>query len=224
MKPLSNFKPIIGDNLGYNTTQYKNVPRSLGFHGLSWPEDKPLSLAVKDKLIDFAERFYRDFEIVGKTYVDFSLNLQVDLDLNIDTLEKMLEVYNDDIAKPTQSRTIRRIYDTSDDTTGSTTSEDSSSINNDSETTDYDIPLDNGTAQGVSKQESGSTTGAHSTNTVNNNQSMKKTGTETEEWSDVGVAPNYELLNGFLDNNRTMDAVFVDFFRNDFTLQEVLYG
>lgn len=224
MEPLSNFKPIIGDNLGYVSTQYRNVPRSLGFHGLNWPEDKPLSLAVKDKLVDFAERFYRDFEIVGKTYVDFSLNLQVDLDLNIDTLEKMLEVYNDDIAKPTQSRTIKRIYDTSDDTTGSTTSEDSSSINNDSETTDYEIPLDNGTAQGVSKQESGSTTGAHSTNTVNNNQSMKKTGTETEEWSDVGVAPNYELLNGFLDNNRTMYAVFVDFFRNDFTLQEVLYG
>lgn len=224
MEPMKQFKPIVGDNLGYVSTQYRNVPRSLGFHGLNWPEDKPLSLAVKDKLIDFAERFYRDFEIVGKTYVDFSLNLQVDLDLNIDTLEKMLEVYNDDIAKPTQSRTIRRTYDTSDDTTGSTTSEDSSSINNDSVTTDYDIPLDNGTAQGVSKQESGSTTGAHSTNTVNNNQSMKKTGTETEEWSDVGVAPNYELLNGFLDNNRTMYAVFVDFFRNDFTLQEVFYG
>ena len=224
MEPLSNFKPIIGDDLGYFSTKYSNVPRSLGFHGLSWPEDKPLSYAVKDKLIDFAERFYRDFEIIGKTYYDFSLNLQNDLDLNIDTLEKMLEVYNDDIAKPTQSRTIRRTYDTSDDTTGSTTSEDSSSINNDSVTTDYDIPLDNGTAQGVSKQESGSTTGAHSSNTVNNNQSMKKTGTETEEWSDVGVAPNYELLNGFLDNNRTMYAVFVDFFRNDFTLMEVYYG
>ena len=92
MEPMKQFKPIVGDNLGYVSTQYRNVPRSLGFHGLSWPEDKPLSLAVKDKLIDFAERFYRDFEIVGKTYVDFSLNLQVDLDLNIDTLEKMLEV------------------------------------------------------------------------------------------------------------------------------------
>ena len=224
MEKLTTFKPIIGDDDPITTLALRDVVEGFGFSALSFPTDKPLTYALRDKLVDFATRYYRNHEIIGATLRDFQDNLQLDLDANIDTFEKMLAVYDDDIAKPTQSREIRRTYDLLDTTEDQEDISTTSTTNNSSESTDYDIPVDNGTAQGVSKQESGSTTGAHSTNTINNNQSMKKTGTETEEWSDVGVAPNYELLNGFLDNNRTMYAVFVDFFRNDFTLQEVLYG
>lgn len=224
MEKLTTFKPIIGDDNPITTLALRDVVEGFGFSALSFPTDKPLTYAIKDKLVDFATRYYRNHEIIGTTLRDFQDNLQLDLDANIDTFEKMLAVYDDDIAKPTQSREIRRTYDlldTTDDQEDITTT---STTDNSSESTDFDIPADNDTAQGVSKVTG---TGNTSGNTKSNRGltgSAKKTGTETEYWSDVGVAPNYILLNGFLDNNRTLYQVFVSFFANDFQVIEVYYG
>lgn len=221
---LPTFKPIIGDDDPYITIALRDLPTGYGFDGLVFDPNKPLTYALKDHLIDVATRYYRNYEIVGETFTDFRENLQLDLDLNVDTFEKMLAVYNDDIAKPTQSREIRRTYDLKDTSNESENISAEGSTNNNNETTNYDIPLDNGTAQGTDKSVS---TGTGS-NTNNSDRTLNgtnaKTGTEVEYWSDVGVAPNYELLNGFLDNNRTLEQVFISFFKTDFTISEVYYG
>jgi hypothetical protein len=39
---------------------------------------------------------------------------------------------------------------------------------------------------------------------------------ETTRLSDLGVRPNYESLNGFLDQNRTAYTVFNNLFKNCF--------
>ena len=224
MDKLKTYDSITGDDNPFATLQLKYIPKGMGFDGLTFPTDKPLTFAVKDKLVDFATRFYRNHEIVGTTVSDFMDNLQVDLDMNVDTFEKMLEVYDDDIAKPTQSREIRRTYDLEDSDIGSETNTTEATNNSESESTNYDIPLDNGTAQGTDKNVSSSTGTSTGSGTTQRNNTLKKTGTETEYWSDVGVAPNYQLLNGFLDNNRTLYEVFVSFFKNDFMISEVYYG
>lgn len=214
---------IIGDDLPYNSQWLRKVPDGFGFKALTYPEDRPLTYALKDRLNDFATDYYRNWEIVGTTYADFQTNLQVSLLENIDTFEKMLEVYNDDIAKPLQSRTIKRTYDLTDKGESSGSSSQSSNVNSNVENTEYDIPIDNGTGQATSKSVGSGkneTTGSGTSSGTNTNT---KTGTETEEWSDVGVAPNYTLLNGFLDNNRSYYNVFVNFFKDCFTLAEVLY-
>lgn len=198
---------IIGDDLPYNTQWTRKVPDGFGFDALEYPEDRPLTYALKDKLNAFAKDYYRNYEIVGTTYADWHTNLQCDLLLNVDTFEKMLEVYQDDIAKPLQSRTIKRTYDIEDSNSGNTTS----NVAN----TNYDLPIDNPEGQATDKS-----TGDGNT-TVSGTYTHK--GSEIEEWSDVGVAPNYTLLNGFLDNNRSYFKVFVDFFKDDFTLIEVMY-
>ena len=84
--------------------------------------------------------------------------------------------------------------------------------------------MDNGTAQGTDKSVSTGTGSNTNSSDRTLNGTNAKTGTETEDWSGVGVAPNYELLNGFLDNNRTLEQVFISFFKTDFTISEVYYG
>ena len=221
MDKLKTYPNITGDDYPFATIQLKYVPEEYTFKGLTFPTDKPLTLAVKDKLVDFATRYYRNHEIVGSSVADFFDNLQVDLDMNIDTFEKMMEVYNEDIAKPTQSREIKRTYDLEESDIGSETNSTEATSSSSSESTNYDIPLDNGTAQGTDKNVSSNSGSSTGSGTTQRNNTLKKTGTETEYWSDVGVAPNYELLNGFLDNNRTLYAVFVSFFKTDFQITEV---
>ena len=224
MEKLTTFKPIIGDDDPYITIALRDLPEGYGFDGLVFDPNKPLTYALKERLIDVATRYYRNYEIVGETFTDFRENLQLDLDLNVDTFEKMLAVYNDDIAKPTQSREIRRTYDLKDSSNETENISAEGSTNNNNETTNYDIPLDNGTAQGTDKTVS-TGTGSNTNSTDRTlNGTNAKTGTEVEYWSDVGVAPNYELLNGFLDNNRTLEQVFISFFKTDFTISEVYYG
>src|SRR5574344_2648060 len=111
MEKLTTFKSIIGDDDPITTLALRDVVEGFGFSALSFPTDKPLTYALRDKLVDFATRYYRNHEIIGTTLRDFQDNLQLDLDANLDTFEKLLEVYNEDIAKPTQSREIRRTYD-----------------------------------------------------------------------------------------------------------------
>ena len=223
MDKLNNFKPILGDDLPYNTLYYRDIPDGFGFDALPFTTDHPRTYAIKDKLVDYATKYYRRYEIVGETITDFYINLCTDYLDNVDTLEKMLEVYDDDIAKPTQSRTIKRIYDTTDTEDGSTEQGNSGTVGTDTESTDYDLPIDNGTAQGVAKTIVNNTVTNNLKNTGKNKNTIKHSGTDIEEWSDVGVAPNYELLNGFLDNNRSYYRVFVSFFKNSFTLTEGVY-
>ena len=224
MENLPTFKPIIGDDDPYITLALRDLPEGYGFDGLVFDPVKPLTYALKDRLIDVATRYYRNYEIVGETFTDFRENLQLDLDLNADTFEKMLAVYNDDIAKPTQSREIRRTYDLKDTSNERENISEEGSTNNNNETTNYDIPLDNGTAQGTDKSVSTGTGSNTNSSDRTLNGTNAKTGTEVEYWSDVGVAPNYELLNGFLDNNRTLEQVFISFFKTDFVISEVYYG
>ena len=237
IQKLDRFSDIVGDDAGHWTTPYRKVPDGFRLTDLVFPpsETHPLSNAVKDKLLDFADRWYDGWEIVGDTYTEFHFNCQLALDEKVDNLEKFLEVYWDDIAKPTQSRTIKRTYNTQQDTEdseqGSVTTDANGSNENSTNTdnTDYDIPLDNGELQGTASSK-GTTTStgqntSHSANisTRSGTGKTKHTGTETEEWSDVGVAPNYELLNGFLDWNRSVQSVFVSYFYDCFTLLEGMY-
>lgn len=224
MERLNNFKAIIGDDLPYNTMYLRDIPSGFGFGALVYPDDRPLTYALKDKLNEFATTYFRNHEIIGNTLVDFQQYLQSDLMMNIDTLEKMLAVYDDDIAKPTQSRTIKRTYDIKDTTEINGTDTNTGTVKSDIENIEYDLPIDNPTGQATAKSTSDGTTTNNLTNTSKGTTKYGHAGTETEDWSDVGVAPNYELLNGFLDNNRSYYNVFVNFFVDCFDLGESLYA
>ena len=233
---IPKFDPITGDDLPYLSVRYSEVPKGFRITDLEPIADAPLSTKYWQRLTQFADLHFRNHEIIGSTYVDFFSNLQDSYYLNADTLEKALEVYFDDIAKPTQSRTIKRTHEETETLPQSetkTTTQYGHIINREGNSSgsttgiEYAIEGTDTTPSDKSETESNATDKeTHSgtdTDTVNVNGGTRKVETiDNEDWSDVGVAPNYVLMNGFLDNNRTMENVFISFFNDCFTIQEVL--
>lgn len=225
VKLLDNFDPIVGDDLGHHTTRYNKVPSEYGFKSLQSRESCPLTKEKWADLIDFAERYYSKFEIVGETFQDFKENLQLFYDKNADTFERQLEVYNDDIAKPILGRTEKTTYNLANNDAETVAMEGESSDTGNGQNSIIDVPIDasNPNSQTPSQIDTSeqTNTGTNSSET-NRNLEHKQTGTVETELSDLGVRPNYESLNGFLDNNRTYYDVFVWLFRDCFQLNDYL--
>ena len=225
MQLLDNFDPIVGDDLGFHTVRYNKVPADYGFRSLQSRDSCPLTKAKWDDLIDFAERYYSKFEIVGETYQDFKENLQLFYDKNADTFERQLEVYDDDIAKPILGRTEKTTYNLTDTDAETVATEGQSNDTGSGQNSIIDVPIDasNPNSQTPSQIDTNNQTnsGTNSSET-DRNLEHKQTGTVETELSDLGVRPNYESLNGFLDNNRTYYDVFVWLFRDCFQLNDYL--
>jgi len=182
-----------------NYILYRDVPEGYRFTNITPKPDCPLSIASWTLLTAFADKYYASREIVGETVQDFFDELYLSYMLNADTLERLLEVYYDDIAKPILGRSEVVTYDVTDNTSGTSAS----------------------TGENIDTPIVGETDDTPSSKTKGDNVSSgnsSRTGTMTTELSDLGVRPNYESLNGFLDANRTFYKVFVDFFKKDFTL------
>jgi len=193
--PLTTFKEIRGDDLAYYSTKYGRLNSAFKIDNITPNSDCPLTTAVWTALQEGFNLNYSEYEINGNTTYDFFINLKNTYNQNADTIERLLEVYQDDIAKPILGRTELTEYNIQ--TTG------------DNQGENIDTPADNSADdKPTSKQNS----------TVNNAQ----TGTTTVTLSDLGVKPNYESLNGFLTQNRTLIKVFCDFFRNNFTVYHVV--
>lgn len=185
----------------------------------------PRLKAVWELLCDKFNTYYATREIGGYSEYDFFCMLQSCLDRNADTLERQLSVYDDDIANPILGRTEKVTYDTVDDrnNTGFTNiarnTQTSRTESGNDLTRHVDVPADYpayDTDRTRDKVEYGHiTTDANTgvdTNNVNLEDKRTMTGTVTTELSDLGVRPNYESLNGFLDNNRTFIQEFINVF------------
>ena len=225
MQLIDNFDPIIGDNLGYATMPYNRVPAGYGFDTIAPKADCPLTTAKWAELIDFAQRYYAKFEIVGDTLTDFKDNLQTYYDKGADTFERVLEVYDDDIAKPILGRTEKVTYDEKNTENESSDNTGTTSGTNNNQQDVIDVPVDASdpntqTPSQVIKDNGGNE--SENTNEYNRDYEHTHTGTVVTELSDLGVRPNYESLNGFIDNNRTYYDVFVWLFRDCFQIADFL--
>ena len=244
MKELNNAKSVLGMDNPYYSMFYRDVPEEYRISNfLTVPTKRVLTNQFLPTLLESLELYYSDFEIVGQTLEDFKRLVQIAYNLNGETFERMLSVYDDDIAFPILGRTEKVIYDLidTDDTTKNGTDTLSSNATTtetpnltdtiQSESSRSDIALTNPSENYPSETTKNNDTSTKSgTNTVtgensenrtindNENRTATKKGTVTTELSDLGVRPNYESLNGFIDNNRTAEKQFIDIFRDCFTL------
>lgn len=189
------YEPIIGDDKPYWTIRYRDVPEPFRLSD-AWDvvtDDLPLMQGKKDAFIKAFDLHYSRYEINAETYQDFLDLLQETLMINADTIERLLEVYNSDIAKPILGREEIRTLTITEAGTGLTDAD------------NVDIPADNPEDDRPTSRSKGR---AEST--------VERDETETTTLSDLGVRPNYESLNGFLDNNRTAYTVFNNLFKNCF--------
>ena len=90
INPIRQFRPIIGDDEPLYSMYYRDVPTGFRFDDLDIPETYININAIKERLIDNANRYYRNYEVNGVTLQDFLDNLQLDFNLNADYFEKML--------------------------------------------------------------------------------------------------------------------------------------
>ena len=202
IEKLKPYNPIIGDDDPYVTLALKDVPNGFHFKDLIIPDRYILTKGVQDRLFDYCEQYYRNYEICGITVKDWFTDLQLKVYENADNFEKFLEVYDDDIAKPVLGREVVTEHHELEMNEG----------NGQTENKEYDLPVDNGTAQEI-----GRTTGDNSslgTRELNT--------TDKQTMSDIGVTNNWEKLNGFLDNNPTMQMIFRDYFKDCFTIYEAV--
>lgn len=189
------FKPIMGDDEPYWTLHYKDVPEPFRLAD-AWQvltDELPLMQSKKGDFTKAFDLHYGRYEINADTYQDFLDLLKEVLLINADTVERLLEVYDSDVAKPILGREETR--------TLTTTEEGIAGASTESIDVPADNPLDD---KPTSKGRSGQTS------------NVVRDEVETTRLSDLGVRPNYETLNGFLDNNRTLYSVFNDLFKNCF--------
>lgn len=272
---------VIGDVKPWVSMRYRNVPDGIGISHLTMPPDCPLLTNAYLALARVADRFYAEWEIEGDSLIDFQNRLQVQLDRHADTVERLMEVYNDDIAKPILGRTEVTEYgidgqplvteDVHTDTIKRQRTEDVTDVHTDTQiektviqsdnthtetpdteqtVTNIDVPVsglwDNPTSQSKTEQdgtltvtddgdstetrsiESGEITDSHDATYTDEVVSGEVRDVRTQSgamrvtFSDLGVTPNFEILNGYLDENRTLARVFTDVFRPCFTLHEVM--
>lgn len=185
----------------------------------------PMLKSVYSLLCDNFNLYYATREIGGYSEYDFKCMLQSCLNRNADTFERQLSVYWDDIANPILGRTEVVTYNTHDDrtNTGKTELEHGAGFTRRESGNDImhhvEVPANNPSAdtdRSRDKTDYGhittDTNSGTDTNKVNLADNRAMTGTVTTQLSDLGVRPNYESLNGFLDNNRTFIQEFINKF------------
>lgn len=90
LTPIRSFKPIRGDDLPTYSCKLKDMPEGFDFDGLVFDADYPRTYEIKDKLTEFANLYYQEYEVNGRTPADFLHNIQVSYDLNKTIYETML--------------------------------------------------------------------------------------------------------------------------------------
>jgi hypothetical protein len=148
------------------------------------------------------------------------------LDTNIDNFEKFLAVYDDDIARPVLGRDISHdtVINDSGEMSQERTNTGTVGTSQDSTSKNYDLPIDNQLTQETARD----VTSGEQTRTDNLTENIENENTNTrtehyvEHWSDVGVTDNWDKLNGFLNNNPTLEMEFSRYFDGCFTIIEGL--
>ena len=190
---LDYFEPIAGDDRPLWTLHYRDVPEPFRLAD-AWAvltDTLPLLQSRKNSIITAFDLHYGRYEINADTYQDFLDLLKETLLINADTMERLLEVYDSDVAKPILGREEIRTLTIEEEGIADASSE------------NIDVPADNPLDdKPTSKGRSGQTS------------NIVRDEIETTTLSDLGVRPNYETLNGFLDNNRTLYTVFNNFFKD----------
>ena len=206
-----------------NTTQkLRNIPLGFHFKDLVVPTGCPKFTLRKTALFASAEEYYRDWEIVGDTYVDFFEDLQTTLNMNIDTVERVLEVYDTAAARPGKGTTYQRddltTYDLADATSGSSANTGTTKLERDSLQTD---------ASTVARTEAGNSTNTQTIDTeqtgldstvgkvinVNNLttdgdrlNTLVKSGTDNTTVDTTGTNTNVNNKTNVMSNDETIDS------------------
>ena len=216
-------RATLGDGKNWVSVQYRDVPQGFRIRDVTHrltdsfvTVPTAFTAEMWAALCDAADKHFAMYEIVGDTFQDFLDRLNDAWAQNEDTFFRLVEVYNDDIAKPILGRTETVTYGADGNPVTMTDTHTDTEVRE--STSDHiDVPVDGSVGNptykdmAISKVKSGTIVDSHT-----------HVGVVKTELSDLGTRPNYESLNGFLDNNRTLLQVFFKIFDGCFTLAQFM--
>ena len=180
-------------------------------------------------LIDNFELYYATREIGGETEFEFFNMMQSCLNRNADTYETQLEFYYAEVNKPVIGRTEKIEYDVTDKREQDLASvnkygQSIEDTNSGSDLTHHvEVPADApnyDTDRSREKVDYGRKTltknGGNDTSVSAMDDQSKRTGTQITELSSLGIKPNVEYMNEFLDTNKTFIQFFIESFNECF--------
>ena len=192
-EPLQPFRDDLpGDDQPFYTLRYSDVPTGYRITDLTVDSTKyPLLAAAKSALDTFAERYYKNYEIVGVTVAEFHEHMQDALEMKLATFESFLKKH-DDLAVASTGSTV--IF--------TPTTKVTSRQLTDSVTENIDVPLDDPTDEAPATK---SKTNAGSSETENS-------GTDTT----VIENADFNTLKEFIRSNASIPEEYIMIFRDCF--------
>lgn len=212
-------KRTLGDDIPFVSMRYRDVPEGYRIADaflMVMQSEAPNYKGMTTILAQRLDTHFAEWEIVGDTLADFYGELCVHVIDTIDTVERLLEVYNDDIAKPTMARTETVTYGAENKPLTTTVTHTDTEVRS-SESEHFDVPI-TGTETNPSMKD----TAKSKVDSGTIIDSSVQTGVVTTHLSDIGVKPNYEILNGFIDQNRTAVQVLEEILSPCFTLHRTM--
>lgn len=187
----------------FTSEKYRDIPDEFRFNRLEFPSRCIYLNQNKVELCELAEMHYRNYEIVGDTYVDFFEGLQLKLLMNADRLEKIMTAYaNDDLMNLGNKEVTTYNVNNTNELLNST------SVNE-----FIDIPVDNTNLDKPTTRDKSSATSKNKSG---------QTGTVTVTNDNVTGTNKFDLITKFKDKYKSIHEMFIDIFLDCFTLREVL--
>lgn len=225
---LNEWNPIRGDDLAYYTTYLRDCPEGFHFVNLVKDDEMTLTNAIWNQLIDYAERYYADYEVVGTTLQDFLNGLQLSYDGGKMVFENMLS--NMPYIRFDKGQTVTRTKEVSDSETGSAsksrTYSESNEITNEGTDTRIALGFDSQNEDPSDKSTSDSTqnTDGSGTESVSDESEREHSSDETETVvTDRFAGENpIDYFEKVLKVYPNIYADFVKMFETNFTMMEVL--
>lgn len=241
-------RPIPGDDTAYNTVYLRDNPDGFHFEDLIPDPNLPLTFDMWDALIDYAERYYANWEINGITLVAWLNGLQLSYDTNKFRFEEILKALNE--VKFDKGQTTERTVATNEARSDnrSKSRDGSRSENNDRSYGEYgrtsqsgngkeiDLAFDSNNEDPTKK----TTTSQNDTNNVAGSEAVRNSVTDSDSESEQsdGQSALYttekvsidrfqgedslDYYERLMKNYPNIFSLFTDMFREDFLIHEVL--
>lgn len=225
IEKIRRFKPVVGDDNPFNTIHYYEVPTGFRFDDLAFNHDmyENVSLIWED-MKKFLNLYFEDWEINAKTFKDFFNGLNISLMTNIESLEKRLSAIV--LISPDAGSKVTRTKSGTRQESGTNTKNRtySDSVDNSSNGSSENIVMafDSANTDPSQKTIDNQTTTNKGTGTENQTDNNTVSGSDSETESivtDEDSLSYYERLSKLYPS---IPLEFVNIFKENFTLSEVL--
>ena len=225
IEKIRRFKPVVGDDNPFNTIHYYEVPTGFRFDDLVFNHDmyENVSLIWED-MKKFLNLYFESWEINAKTFKDFFNGLNISLMANIESLEKRLSAIV--LISPDAGSKVTRTKSGTRQESGTNTKNRtySDSVDNSSNGSSENIVMafDSANKDPSQKTIDNQTTTNKGTGTENQTDNNTVSGSDSETESIVTDEDSLSYYERLTKLYPSIPLEFVNIFKENFTLSEVL--